>query len=361
MWPLLLNQGAPSSLPSVPYVELSSRWDNAPIIETGLTHLLAVAVCPGSDSTASHLVAIDSTGEIAEFEFDGTSWHKSRGFSMHQPITAACAGMPEHDRIWRLYLGTRSGHVVELTRGDLGWTANEFYQVQGPVAAIYANKPGYYGVSQMFVIDAKGHVTNLWIAVDGKTWIPRDMPDLPGRTVNLCFDYGRLGVQTVAADDAGHIYKFTQDSLGYWTGTEWANLPAGPLDMAPSADPSGKDVAVYYSGADGVFRYLFENHKTDDVSRIPIAAGTTHMLGKDDQLRFNEFFGLDGVEYCLFEFNFETRVWDRIPMKKISEPITSVTFGPARDGHLCQIFVGTANGQIHEFVRQKLKTDSEDN
>jgi len=242
-----------------------------------------------------------------------------------------------------------------LTRGPLGWTTDEFYEVKGPVHAIWATNPGLFGVSQMFVLDGNNHVTNLWIAGDGKTWIPRDLPDLPGGTVDLTFDYRQTGMQTVAVNQAGVLYKFVQDTLGRWSGDVWATMPAGPLDMAPSADPTMKDVAVFYSAADGIFRYLFADHKTDEVARIPIAAGTTHMLGKSDQLRFNEFFGMNGGEFCLFEFNFDERRWDRLPQKKISSPVVSVEYGPARGGHLNQILVATVNGEINEFTRQELK------
>jgi hypothetical protein len=213
-----------------------------------------------------------------------------------------------------------------------------------------ASDPGTSSISQLFVFDGEGSVSNLWVSEAGD-WITRAMPDIAGGATEISFNYDGAMLQALVAGPEGVIHKFVQDSTGRWTGGEWASMPAGPMDMAGSADPSMRDMAVFYSGDDGVFRYLFYDYKTDETARIPIAAGVTHLIGKGSQRRFNEFFGMAAEEFCLFEFNFDTRRWDKIPMKRIEEPVVSTIMDYGRGERLAQIYVACVDGTIHEFTR----------
>jgi hypothetical protein len=356
-WPLL--QLAPQNSPMVaPYKELSSRWDAAGAIETGLTRMAVVVVCPSDAPDGGQLIVADSSGQIVEMRHGPEGWTKVRSFGIGEPITVACAGAPHLDRKWRLYAGTQSGKVLELTRAGLGWTTKEVRTIVAPVTGITASEPGQAGISQLFVIDGDGRALNLWLT-EADQWVTRLLPEIDGGATEVCYDAGRSGLIAILAGPKGTIHKFYQDSTGSWTGTAWATLPAGPLDMASSADPTMKDIAVYYSGDDGIFRYLFYDYTDDEKARIPIAEAADHLIGKGTQRRFNEFFAMSAGDFCLFEFNFTTRQWDRIPMEKMPATVVSTAFGPGRGEDLHQIYVATIDGKIHEYVRQKLEPESE--
>jgi len=358
-WPLL--QIAPPISPQNPpqvaqFVELSPRWDVAGTFETGLDRTAAVIVCPADASEAGDLIVADSSGQIVEMQFGPDGWKKIRTFGIGEPITAACAGAPHADRIWRVYVGTKSGRVLELSHGSLGWTTTEVRTVVAPVRNIQASDPGMSSVSQIFVIDGDGLVLNLWLS-GADEWVTRLLPQIDGGATEVCFDFQRTGLVAIVAGPEGTIHKFAQDSTGSWAGGPWTSMPGGALDMAASADPTMKDIAVYYSGADGIFRYLFYDYKEDEKARIPIAGGVTQVIGKGPQRRFNEFFAMSAGEFCLFEFDFADREWKKIAMKQISAPVTSVAFGSGRGDSLSQIYVATLDGKVHEFVRQKMPSE----
>jgi len=361
-WPLL--QIAPSQIPpntpKATYVELSSHWDPAGVIETGFTKTAFVRVCPSDAPDAGQLIVADSSGQLAELRFDeSTGWTKVRTFGVGEPITAICSGAPHFDRQWRIYVGTKSGKIIELTRGDLGWTTAEVRTIVAPVKEIIATDPGEQSISQLFAIDGDGRVLNLWLSEAGD-WITRLVPEIDGGASEVCYDIDKVGIIAVVAGSGGTIYKFTQDSTGHWAGDVWATMPAGPLDMVGSADPTHADIAIYYSGNDGIFRYLFKGTTSDEKARIPIAETVNYLIGKGTQRRFNEFFGMSAGDFCQFEFNYTTRQWDRIPMEHMPTQVVSSTFGPGRGEALHQIYVATVDGKIHEFTRQELQPEPDD-
>ncbi len=358
-WPLLqlvAPQGAPRK---APYTELSTRWDTAGVIETGLSRAAVVMVCPSSEPDAGQLIVADSSGQLVEMRYGLEGWAKVRTFGVGEPITAACAGAPHSDRKWRVYVGTQSGKILELTRANLGWTTKEVRTVVGPVREIVATDPGQFGVSQIFAIDGDGRVLNLWLT-EADEWVTRLVPEIDGGATEVCYNVGNEGLIAIIAGPKGTIYKFNQDSTGSWAGGPWTTMPAGPLDMASSADPTKKDIAVFYSGDDGFFRYLFYGYTDDTKARIPIAEAANHLIGKGTQRRFNEFFAMSAGDFCLFEFNFTTRQWDRIPMEKIPATVVSTTFGPGRGGSLSQVYVATINGNVREYVRREVKPETPD-
>lgn len=359
-WPLLqfAPQGAPPAQ-KAPYKELSSRWDSAGVIETGLSRTAFVVVCPSDAPDAGQLIVADSSGQLAEVRYASEGWTKVRTFGVGEPITALCPGAPHADRKWRVYVGTKSGKILELTRGNLGWTTTEVRTIVGPIREITLTDPGQYGISQLFAIDADGRVLNLWLS-ESDEWVTRLVPEIDGGATEVCYEIGEQGVTAILAGAKGTLYKFLQDSTGNWAGGPWATMPAGPLDMASSADPTSADIAVYYSGDDGFFRYLFHNHTDEDQARVPIAEATTHLIGKGEQRRFNEFFGMSAGDFCQFEFNYTSLQWDRIPLEKMPTTVVSTTFGPGRGEHLGQIYVATIDGKVYEFVRQALAPESDD-
>src|SRR3990170_4606135 len=79
-----------------------------------------------------------------------------------------------------------------------------------------------------------------------------------------------------------------------------------------SAAPSARDIAVFYEGTDGLFRYLFLGFTDDKKARVPIADGITHIVGVGSQRRFNEFFAVSGDEFCMFEYSFEAKGWQKV-------------------------------------------------
>ena len=356
-WPLL--QLAPQTSPKVAeYKELSSRWDAAGVIETGLSQTAAVVACPADAPDAGQLIIADSSGQIVEMRYGSDGWTKVRSFGIGEPITVACAGAPHFDRMWRLYVGTQSGKVLELTRATLGWTTREVRTIVAPVKEIEASDPGQNSISQLFVIDGDGRVLNLWLT-EADEWVTRLLPEIDGGATEVCYDIGKSGLTAILAGPKGTIHKFQQDSTGNWAGGPWTTMPAGPQDMAASADPTMKDIAVYYSGSDGIFRYLFYDYTNDEKARVPIAEAANHLIGKGAQRRFNEFFAMSAGDFCLFEFNFSSREWDRIPLEKIPTTVVSQVFGPGRGEGVHQVYVATIDGKIHEYVRQELEPEPE--
>ena len=101
------------------------------------------------------------------------------------------------------------------------------------------------------------------------------------------------------------------------------------------------------------------DYTSDEKARVQIASATDNLIGKGAQRRFNEFFAMSAGEFCLFEFNFTTREWDRIPMERIPAAVVSTTFGPGRGEKLHQVYLATINGQVHEYVRQELEPEPE--
>jgi hypothetical protein len=97
---------------------------------------------------------------------------------------------------------------------------------------------------------------------------------------------------------------------------------------------------------------FYQTTDDDERARIPVAAGVTHILGKGPQRRFNEFFAMSADEFCLFEFNYDTHKWDRIPMGPVTSPAVSSAFGPGRNEKLHQIYLATIDGKIYEWTRQ---------
>ncbi|MEW5702367.1 MAG: hypothetical protein AB1792_09080, partial [Candidatus Zixiibacteriota bacterium] len=128
-------------------------------------------------------------------------------------------------------------------------------------------------------------------------------------------------------------------------------------DMASSADPTQRDIVVFYSGADGIFRYLFYGRMEDETSRLPVADGTVHLIGKGDQRRFNEFFAVSGPEFCMFEFNKTAYDWVKEKIIDIPGTVVSTTFGPGRGTTFHRMYVGTVDGTIYEIVREGLENE----
>ena len=120
-----------------------------------------------------------------------------------------------------------------------------------------------------------------------------------------------------------------------------------------------KFIAVFYSGVDGIFRYLRFDFKSDERARVPAAGATTHLVGKGRQRRFNEFFGLNGDQFCMFEFAYSDQSWHREPITQFRSPMVSIDFGPGRGEKLFQMYAATADGQIHELYRGAVVRDEE--
>ncbi|MBD3298567.1 MAG: hypothetical protein GF341_07935 [candidate division Zixibacteria bacterium] len=356
--PLLMQQTDIGDFKEAEYTELNPRWEYAGVVlESSLGSLAGVVACPGETVDENLLVAVDSSGTVTELRYVGDAWETVRTFAIGHPVCCVSAGAPQHDRKWRVYVGSLDGQVTELTRTKLGWTTNPVVTLDHPVLAIHTTNPGKKGISQLFVIDKAGHATNLWIGMN-QDWQTRPIPDIDGGITDLVYSMERTGLNIIVAGPSGTLHQLVQDTMGFWSGDEWAAMAGGVLDMAASADPTMKDMAVYYSGDDGHFRYLFFDHKSDEASRVPVAGGASHLIGKQSSLRYNEFMGLSRDEYCQFEFNFTTREWDRVPLYRVGQDLVSVHFGQARPGHPYQFYVVTADGLIHEFVRQEMPEEA---
>jgi hypothetical protein len=112
-----------------------------------------------------------------------------------------------------------------------------------------------------------------------------------------------------------------------------------------------RDMAFFYSGEDGYLRYLFLGSTIDTLSRLVVGGGATHLIGKGDQRRFNEFFGMRKGTFSLFEYDAVLLDWQEIPITKIEGTTVATCFGPGRGELLHQIYVVTLEGRAYEFVR----------
>ncbi|MBI5868455.1 MAG: hypothetical protein HZB43_09235 [candidate division Zixibacteria bacterium] len=341
-WPIL--QGAPPQQ----YIELSKFWKEASVIETGMTRPLAVITCPSKDSVSDGwLIAADSSGKLAEYFSDGNSWTARRSFTAGTPLLCICAAAPKPDMDFHLYGGTKTGQIIEVSRGVMGWSKHEIMQLPGPIKTIFATEAGGGGIpSVLFVIDGNGKIYQL---------IPPDLTftDVPGgASLIVAHHYGQR-LWAAAAGAKGDIYRYVRDSLGIWHTDPWAKMAAGPKYFAAAIDPSLRDIAVYYAGNDGLFRFLFLGYTEDKKARVPVADGASNILGGGTQRRFNEFFGISNNEFCMFEFNFDDKAWHKVPIDKIEPPVVSTNFGFGVNDRVAQMYVMGANGKIHQFVRYK--------
>lgn len=354
-WPLL--QGNPQ------YIELSKFWKIGVTIETGMAQPLAVLTCPSTDSiSAGWLVAADSSGKLAEIHSDGTSWSIVRSFSAGTPLVCICSGAPLPDMEFRLYGGTKTGQIIEVSRGAMGWSKREILQLPGPIRALYATEAGGGGVvSVLLAIDGNGQIHQLVPPFDAANksgggpgrWTTQSLPDLPGGASFItAHKYGER-LWSAAAGPSGDIYRYYRDTLGQWSGSSWAKMPVGPKSFAAASDPSFKDIAIYYSGIDRRFRFLFLGFTDDKKARVPAADGITNVIGVGSQRRFNEFFGISGNEFCMFEFNFDDKAWHKVPISEVDLPVVSTTFGHGFNDVAAQMYVLGANGKIREYVRYK--------
>jgi len=356
-WPIL--QGTPV------YTELSKFWNRGETIETGLAHPIGAVVCPSPDSSAGWLVAADSSGKMMELRYDGVRWSVVRTFPAGAPLVTLCSGAAYPDMEFRLYAGTKAGQVLEISRGTIGWSKREIVQLPGPIKAVVATDAAAGGVvSRIFAIDGDGKVAYLLPPPGDKAspsapgsgrWSAQFLPEMPGGASQLATNMYKASSWVVAAGPTGLVYRYIQDSLGQWSSAAWTKMAAGAKCMAPSADPSMRDVAVYYSGTDGLFRYLFYGYTDDMKARVPVADGITNLIGAGNQRRFNEFFGVTGDEFSMFEFDFEDKAWHKVPIGKIDPPAVSATFGYGRNEPIGQMYVTCANGKVYEFVRYKMK------
>ena len=179
------------------------------------------------------------------------------------------------------------------------------------------------------------------------------MPDIPGGASQVVSHAYGVRLWVAAAGPKGVVYRYDRDSLGVWHGDPWASMAAGVKYLAPSADPSARDIAVFYEGTDGLFRYLFLGFTDDKKARVPIADGITHIVGVGSQRRFNEFFAVSGDEFCMFEYSFEAKAWQKVSFGKIDLPVVDAVFGFGRNEPVASMYVTCANGKVHEFVRYK--------
>ncbi len=323
--------------------QLSTRWHPTVAIETGLNNLAFVAICPTKSDSGGHFFAVDSSGNVAELAFVNRQWKILGRSSVGERVVTGCAAAMRPDEVWSLIVGTESGKVIEMRRGEMGWGRYEVTTAPRPPRVIRASEPARPGPSQLFVIDGNGATANWYVGASGR-WNKKLLPAVEGGTTHVCFDYSSGGMRAITAGPKGVISRFVQDSMGEWSGGPWDTMSAGCLDMAASADPSMKDICVFYSGKDGHLRYLFSGRMDDVTSRLANAAGAYHLIGKGDQRRFNEFFGMSGNEFCLFEYDSGQLEWIKVPVRSIPSPVVSTVFGPARGATWHTIYVGSVDG-----------------
>jgi hypothetical protein len=260
------------------------------------------------------------------------------------------------DEVWSLIIGTRSGKVIEMRRGEMGWGRYEITVAPAPLRAVRATRPGIPGPSQVFVVDGKGDVTNWYVGASGR-WVAKKLPPVEGGSTHICFDYTGMGLRAITAGPAGLVHRHTQDTLGNWSDTAWARLSSGCAELAPSADPSLKDICVYYVGQDGHMRYLFAGNTDDVSSRLTAGEGAYHIIGKGDQRRYNEFFGMSGDTFTLFEYDTGMLEWLKVPFIKIPTRVVCTEFGPARGATWHTIYVASVDGKIYELERDGLENE----
>lgn len=336
--------------------ELSSRWHSTVTIESGLSKLAFVAICPNQNPNGGHFVAVDSAGNVVELGFVNREWKILGKTPVGENVVAGCAAAMRPDEIWSLIVGTESGKIIEMRRGEMGWGRYEVTTAKTPIRSILASEPGRPGPSQIFVVDGEREITNWYVGGSGR-WIPKPLPSVFGGHTDVCFDYTRSGLCAVTAGEKGVVHKFIQDSLGDWDGTVWATLSSPCLDLAASADPSMKDICIFYAGKDGHVRYMFDGRKDDVTSRLESAQGANHLIGKGDQRRFNEFFGMAGNEYCIFEYDPGQLMWVKVPVRSIPGNVVCTIFGPARGPTWHTMYAATVDGKIYEFERDGLENE----
>ncbi len=335
---------------------LSTRWHPMPPIQTGLPKLAVLAICPSSDDSDGHFFAIDSSGKVIELGFVNREWKTLDSTSVGESVIAGCAAAVRPDEIWSIIVGTKSGKIIELKRGTMGWGRHEVTTVPVPIRGIKASEPGRPGPSQLLIIDGEGEITNWYVGASGR-WNTKHLPSVEGGHTHVCIDYPREGLCAITAGPKGVIHKFIQDSLGNWDGQLWNTLSSGCRDMAASADPSMKDICFFYAGEDGHLRYMFDGRKDDVTSRLDCAKDAIHLIGKGDQRRFNEFFGMVGNQFCLFEYDPGQLAWVKVPMGTIPSTVAATIFGPARGATWHTMYVGTVDGRIYEFERDGLENE----
>jgi hypothetical protein len=353
MLSLILLALAQAATPSTKTVELSTRWHPAGTIETGLRNVASVMIMPVAPDSGGNLFVVDSSGDIAELRYDQGRWGVLGTRSVGEPIISATVAAMRVDPDWSIIVGTRTGRLLELQHGLMGWSHHVIDSLKPPLRAVAATEPARPGPSQVFAIDADGKVMNYYVGASGR-WISLPVPPTDGGATHICFDYHKDGLLAVTAGPKGIVHKFIQDSLGVWSGGAWDTLSAPCLDLAMSADPTQRDICIYYSGTDGQLRYLFSGRMNDVTSRLPVAGGTHHLIGKGDQRRFAEFFGMHGAEFNLYEFSSDANNWVEVPIGEVDGTVVSTTFGPARGGHWCSAYAATREGKIFEFVRDGL-------
>ncbi len=337
-------------------IALSTRWHPANTIETGLHNVASVTIMPEAPDSSGNLFVIDSTGDFVELRCEQGQWRVLQTRSVGEPIVSACAAAMRPEPVWSMIVGTRTGRLLELQHGLMGWSHHAIDSLKPPLRVVTATEPGRPGPSQVFAIDADGVVTDYYVGPSGR-WNSMTLPPTDGGATHICFDPRATALMAITAGPKGIIHKFSQDTLGLWSGGPWDTLSSPCLDLAVSADPTMKDICLYYSGRDGELRYLFAGRMNDVTSRLPVAGGAHHLIGKGDQRRFAEFFGVTGIEFSLFEYNSDAQNWIAVPIAEIPGTVVSTTFGPARGGHWCSAYVATRDGKVYEFNRDDLDYD----
>lgn len=353
---LLLALTLQAQTPQAVVRELGTRWHPTVAIETGLKELAFVAIFPPASNSSAHFFAVDSSGSIVEMAFEDRAWTIVARTSVGERIVTGCAAAMRADETWSLIVGTVSGKIIEMRQGEMGWGRHEVATAPTPLRALRASAPGFPGPSQLFVIDGNGDVTNWYVGASGR-WIAKALPTTNGGATHVCFDYPRDGLTAITAGPKGIIHKFVQDSMGDWGGSAWDTVAAGCLDLAASIDPTKKDICFFYSGTDGHLRYMFFGRQEDVSSRIPCAGGSYRLIGKGDQRRYNEFFGMSGNEFCIFEYDPALKEWVKVPIIPIPGKVVSTDFGIARGMPWCTMYAATIDGRIYEFERDGLENE----
>lgn len=349
--PLPILQGQPITR------QLSTRWHPTVAIETGLNNLAFIDICPATSDSSGRFFAGDSAGSIVELAYVNRQWKVLDTISVGERVVAGCAAAMRPDEVWSLIVATESGKVIEMRRGIMGWGYYVVTTVPAGIRTIRATEPARPGPSQLFVIDVKGAVSNWYVGASGR-WNQKSLPSVSGGSTHICFDYSTMGLTAVTAGLTGVIYRFAQDSMGDWSGVAWDTLSSGCRDLAAMADPSMKDICIVYAGLDGHLRYLFFGRKDDVTSRLANAEGAYQMIGKGDQRRYNEFFGMARDEFCLFEYDPGMQDWIKVSMRSIPSKVVATAFGPARASFAWHtIYVATVNGTIYEFERDGLENE----
>lgn len=145
--------------------------------------------------------------------------------------------------------------------------------------------------------------------------------------------------------------------MGDRSGVAWDTMSSPCRELAPSTDPTQKDIYLFYAGRDGHVRYLFSDRRDDVTSRLACAEGAYHLIGKGDQRRFNELFGMVGNEFRLFEYDAGQLQWVGVPIRSVPSTVVSTVFDPARGRTFHTIYVATIDGKIYEIERDRLENE----